>query len=631
MSSIEVLKDDDHDSGSGSQGRKSSEASPSPPLFSKSTPPPPPVVTISEGTSTEAERVDEVFEAVITREDVETRDAGEQTDDELSDSEKRMMRMQTEQSERLLRELRSVLAVKAREREEREAAAVARKNGGVTTNCQKEPADQESATGVDGQSKKDGPPPRPAPPGSSPSRPKKPPRARNGELKNGGGVRECAEDHLVKAFPAVVHEDRGSDKSIDSQEPFAKCDFPPPPPAKEEAASNNAFEDSFSEFVLSEEKDGDGFADEEEGEPDSTATTSSSSDQATVKTASSFGREGGGADDSSSSYEESDEEESESVAVVGPRGDNHNYDSGSLGRDRKKKSRLRNAPSLDSLHDSRMHLMKKKGEEASGVEKKLSAEGAAAAGDCHSLSELRSISSPDIKKLAGKPDNSYTSQYENLEAPLPPSLRVAAAFSSSARLQEQREAASASEESSESSEESNKEKQGARRKNRQVLKTYRRPLRPAAMKKGQQKSANQDPDAQSAKRKSKRLRNRTLSLEKDEEEQKGAPAKNGISGHPNSRGGEDVDSSNTNGDNASSYAARKNTKDSPLFVPPKRPFGFDAAVALQAARKAMSGGFRNGAGGISMPLPPQMGRGGGGGQEEVFGDSSSGAEDGKED
>ena len=64
-------------------------------------------------------------------------------------------------------------------------------------------------------------------------------------------------------------------------------------------------------------------------------------------------------------------------------------------------------------------------------------------------------------------------------------------------------------------------------------------------------------------------------------------------------------------------------------MPPKRPFGFDAAVALQAARKAMSGGFRNGAGGISMPLPPQMGRGGG--PEEVFGDSSSGAEDGKED
>ncbi len=542
MSSIEVLKHSGAESpgrssskasGEGSSGSVSSLSSPSMEEEEKAKV----VETISEGTATE--RVDEVYEAVIGSEDEErrkrsTRDAGEQTDDEASDAEKQRLRMQTEQSERMLKELREVLAVKAKEREKREAAALARsgkrdeeeETTDSSTICQNSSADASV-------------------------RPKKPPRTRNGDARVpftalATDTRERSTCNGSKAdFGVVSKEADGNAFLLNAKD-------------GDEFGGDlrNDFEDSFSDY-MSKQDDDDGL---------SCSSSSSSSDQDTVKSVPS--EKNRHRQSSSSSYGETDEDEQESIDE-----DENDEEEASCASQsssfKKRRSRLKSTPSLDSLRELKLHQLKIK---------RGATDGQLSPGDCHSLSELRSISSPDIKRLAvtggeENPSSNYSSSpYESLDA-LPPRLRVAAAMSSSARKIEQGERMSLSDGDSDTSE----DEEGKIRQ--KVLKTYRRPLRPAVNKK-------------------RPVRSR-VAMKEDAEER---------NGHAVAIESKEEADSNT-------YVSKNHRRDDPLFLPPvKRPFGFDAAVALQAATKAVSGGFN----GLQI-------RGGkkDAPAEEVFGDSSS--------
>ena len=517
------------------------------------------VATVSEETSTEG--LDEVFEAVTGGEEQtrKTRDACEQTrEDGVGDAEKARLRMQTEQSERVLRELRVVLEARARVREEREAAALARKSnkkeeeeedGDGESSCQSNGVKEEAAALSESSFKNVAAPAK---------KPKKPPRARNGDYKveNSAGVEKVILETPVSSVP--IRDVSNSECHSTMQRQVVDRAFLLHEEVSSKPGSNismNSFDDSFADYIQWEPLE------VEEGEEEDEVSSSSSSEQATVKSVSSSINQKESPMDSCS-----DEDDGHTDAA-------------------RKRSKLKSMPSLDSLHDPRPQQLRQ--------------EEPPAGRDCHSFSELRSISSPDIKKLLGGEGGGAVSSspYESLET-LPPGLRVAAALSTCRRMEEREDSSGESDSSG-----GDETGEGRKKNKRQMLKTYRRPLRPAAAKK-------EDREQVAAKRRSKRLRNRTISLEKEGKE---GVTENGGAPEPDS---EERDDGDGVVGNSSSYASKRHTKQTPLFLPPQRPFGFDAAVALQAAKKAVSGGFNGLTGG-----------GGGGGDgaktEEVFGDSSS--------
>lgn len=185
--------------------------------------------------------------------------------------------------------------------------------------------------------------------------------------------------------------------------------------------------------------------------------------------------------------------------------DNFDHDN-----DTSKKNMLRPAPSVDSLAFNNLHLKVKESDPGSSC----------------SLAELRSISSPDLKNLSKETSSPYVS-LEKLQRPV-------------------------MQDSSDSDGNGSADEM-----HHQVLKTYRRPLRPAASKRHQNGGSSS-----SSSRRQKRDRNRTI-----------------ING-----------SSSSSVSFTNSYIDIKENEANPIFRP-SAPAGFGAAVALQAASKAMNFGL----------------------------------------
>lgn len=214
---------------------------------------------------------------------------------------------------------------------------------------------------------------------------------------------------------------------------------------------------------------------------------------------------------------------------------------------------------------------------------------------CCSLSELRSISSPDIKRLVGEDES--TSPYVSLE-----------------NLKRRRKPLGPRNSSGTNHTESDSECGSADEMQHQVLKTYQRPLRPAAIKKemkreksglpSEKKSGVSSSAAQSRKR---RDRNRTRSITSADLAEAALTQKKADS--PPSEG------VRSNGDGvcspkrapANTYVDKKEREGSSIFLPMGRPLGFESSIARQAAARAA-----NGLNGLLKPA-----------KEEIFGASDS--------
>lgn len=287
----------------------------------------------------------------------------------------------------------------------------------------------------------------------------------------------------------------------------------------------------------------------------SEASTSSSSDPATVRSVRNYGNESlSNSSSSNSSLNNSSLNDSSSDSELDDlwstkRANGHDNRRPLKPRTGSMPNGLKAAPSLGSL--PKLKAMK-----SSPLEGPV--------GSC-SLAELRCLSSPDITRLMEEDDSSnpYVS-FEDLKKKAKPRVTNLS--------------------------DSDSEYGSADEMQHQVLKTYRRPLRPAALKSGHPKT---DSSPQPDKIKAKRLRNRTISIEKQEN-------------------GGSISNGELNGHSQSSYVSKNHSESSPLFLP-SRPVGFNASLAAQAAAKAMNGFSRvTGLGGSAFDKR----------KEEVFGSDS---------
>ncbi|XP_059091806.1 uncharacterized protein LOC131887267 [Tigriopus californicus] len=285
----------------------------------------------------------------------------------------------------------------------------------------------------------------------------------------------------------------------------------------------------------------------------SETSTSSSSDPATVRSVRNYGNESLSNSSSNSSLNNSSLNDSSSDSELDELWSSKKAKGQGIRRPLQPRtgsmsSGLKAAPSLGSL--PKLKAMK-----SSPLE--------GPASSC-SLAELRCLSSPDITRLVEDDTSNPYVSFEDLKR------------NAKAKITNLSD--------------SDSECGSADEMQHKVLKTYRRPLRPAALKAAPSRT---DSGPQALKVKAKRLRNRTISLEKQDN-------------------GGSVNNGELNGHSQSAYVSKNHSESNPLFLP-SRPVGFNASLAAQAAAKAMNGFSKvTGLGGSAFEKR----------KEEVFGSDS---------